>query len=232
MKTVLKAVKNKAIINSRDALGRTPIFLACQSGSTKCYLELIKAGADPLIPNDKGKTTLHAPFLSPFLTKGHTKVVQQLVLVKGIDLNALDSSTLTPLQLACSKGAYDAAVVLLQHKADPSLVKSGDPPLYSAVVAENPALVRRLLEAGADISQPNSQGQPLIEVLNPKCEIYRIVKNHLIARPGGARKLQLFAEQCIVATSLAELPPEVLQLVSRSGKLFIHRLSHSFWKIG
>jgi ankyrin repeat protein len=117
---------------------------------------------------------------------------------------------LTPLQLACQKGAFDCAVTLLNAKANPTLVKGGDPPLFYAVTADNTALgtispscaidtidrrdlanrdvsrpVGKLLEAGADVGQPNAKGQTLMEVLNPKCEIYRLIKKFLISRPGG-----------------------------------------------
>ena len=105
------------------------------------------------------------------------------------------------LQLACQKGAYDCAVLLLAAKADATHVKRGEPPLFYAVATENSALgtqghippyltpikfpVRRLLEAGADVGQPNQAGQTLMEVLNPKCEIYRVIKQFLADRPGG-----------------------------------------------
>ena len=130
---------------------------------------------------------------------------------------ATDTAGLCALQLACRKNAYDAVLVLIKNKADTTLVKGGEPPLFYATMAENPALVRALLEAGADIAQPSSSGQSLMEVVNPKCEIYRIIKKHVITRPGGARKLNLMSEESIVATSLSDLPLEILQLVNKAG---------------
>ena len=75
---------------------------------------------------------------------------------KELNVNVVDASGISPLQAACAKGAYDCAKVLIAARADPALVKGGDPPLFSAVIADNSALVRILLEAGADVGQPNS----------------------------------------------------------------------------
>ena len=71
-------------------------------------------------------------------------------------MNVTNTAGVTPLQIACSKGAYDCAKVLIGAKADPTIVKGGDPPLFGAVICDNSALVRILLEAGADVGQPNA----------------------------------------------------------------------------
>ena len=73
-----------------------------------------------------------------------------------MNINALDKNGVSALQTACAKGAYDCAKVLIAAKADATIVRGGDPPLFSAVIADNTALVRILLEAGADVGQPNS----------------------------------------------------------------------------
>lgn len=71
-----------------------------------------------------------------------------------------------------------------------------------------------------------------MEVINPKCEIYRIIKRFLINRPGGIRKLNLVSvrtsgkrrlmvfslqEACLIGTRVSDLSPEVLKIVERSG---------------
>ena len=217
LKAVLKVVRDRNLINTADRAGITPLFVAAQSGAAKGVRELVKAGADAAAKTTSGETMLHAPFLAPFLTKGHTTVVKELCALNLVDIAATDSNGLSALQLACRKNAYDAVLVLIKNKADTTLVKGGEPPLFYATMAENPALVRALLEAGADIAQSSSSGQSLMEVVNPKCEIYRIIKKHVITRPGGARKLNLMSEESIVATSLSDLPLEILQLVNKAG---------------
>ena len=227
LKILLKSLKGAPrgtlaeLVNAKDNVGATPLFLASQAGSKKCVSELLKAGADPTTVTAAQESVLHAPFMAPFLAKGHTTVLKELLTQPSLKVNCFDAKNVTPLQMACRKGAYDCAVVLLAANADATLVKGGEPPLFSASLAENPALIQKLLEAGADIAQPNSSGQTLMELLNPKCEIYRVIKRHLINRPGGARKLQLFSEEAIVATSLADLPPEVLRLVERAGTIAV-----------
>lgn len=215
---LVKAAGSKAgaALVLKDRLGCTPLYLACVKGSKKIVREFIRNGADPKATNIIGETLLHAVFRSTFMSKSHVSTVAELLAHKVIPINALNEDGLTALQLACHKGAYDIAVLILKAGGDAAIVKSGDPPLFGAVINENPSLVRCLLEHGADISQPNSRGQTLIEILNPKSEIYRIVKRHAVSRPGGARKLQLLSERVIVATSLADLPAELLKIVTQS----------------
>lgn len=219
LKLILKgAARNlEAAVTAKDRMGCTPAYMACVKGSKKVLRELVRSGADLQVTNMIGETLLHAPFRAPFMAKGHVSTVNELLAHKVIPVNSLNEDNQTPLQLACCKAAYDIAVALLKAGADTTLVKAGDPPLFWAVISENPALVRQLLDHGADISQPNSRGQTLMELVNPKCEIYRIVKKHAISRPGGARKLQLLSERVIVATCVADLPLEVLKLVNHSG---------------
>lgn len=55
-----------------------------------------------------------------------------------------------------------------------------------------------------------------MEFINPKSEIYRIIKKHALARPGGARKLGLLSEQIVVATTVAQLPADMAAVVKSS----------------
>lgn len=41
--------------------------------------------------------------------------------------------------------------------------------------------MKALLQHGADIGQSNAKHQSLLEIVNPKSEIYRIVKNHMLS---------------------------------------------------
>lgn len=99
-----------------------------------------------------------------------------------------------------------------------ALSLSGDPPLFAATYAENPGLVKALLQHGADIGQSNAKHQSLLEIVNPKSEIYRIVKNHMLSvprpprlcggvsrlipaqTPGGERKMKMASEDIVIAT--------------------------------
>jgi ankyrin repeat protein len=49
----------KAILNTRDEDGDTPLLLCALSGSKKCMHLLLNAGADPFVSNDRGNNFLH-----------------------------------------------------------------------------------------------------------------------------------------------------------------------------
>lgn len=117
VKAVLKSVRDRALLNQADRAGISALFIAAQAGSAKSLRELVKAGADATARTSNGETMLHAPFLAPFLTKGHTTVVKELCALGTVDMAATDKSGLCALQLACRKNAYDCVVVMIKYKA-------------------------------------------------------------------------------------------------------------------
>lgn len=78
---------------------------------------------------------------------------------KNIDLDVLDSGGRTAVSYACEWGHLDALCLLLENGASPSMTgKWGIAPIHYSCASIHPALVRRLLEAGA---------KPLLETPEP-----------------------------------------------------------------
>lgn len=146
VKTVLKSVRDRALLNQTDRAGISALFIACQSGVAKSVRELVKAGADATAKTGNGETMLHAPFLAPFLTKGHTTVVKEICALGTVDMGAVDKSGMCALQLACRKNAYDCVVVMIKYK-----VRKEQPPprplfLYISLSYLLPPRCRRAID--------------------------------------------------------------------------------------
>lgn len=106
------------------------------------------------VPDPQQRTALHRAAVA-----GDTAAVKQL-LAEGADVGAVDGSLLTPLHLACQQGHLEVARVLLVAGAPVDVRDSfGNTPLWRAVFAfqgGEPALIRQLLEAGADPDAKNN----------------------------------------------------------------------------
>ena len=88
----------------------------------------------------------------------------------GLDLDAssatarmfvfpdLDHTQFTALQHAVHKRQRDAVRALLEWGAEPDAAQSGAPPLSIAADADDPVLVRLLLDAGADVDKTGPEG--------------------------------------------------------------------------
>ncbi|XP_063218267.1 leucine-rich repeat serine/threonine-protein kinase 1 isoform X2 [Bacillus rossius redtenbacheri] len=106
--------EQRAHVDSRDSWGRTPLHAAATSDNSRCLEVLLAAGADPNIPcgprGDK-RTVLHVS-----AEHGYVGNVRLLV-ARGADLTARDSSGLTPLDVA-DKGEHAECMQVLKQAAD------------------------------------------------------------------------------------------------------------------
>ena len=90
---------------------------------------------------------------------GHFEIVQYL-LTHGADVNlaAKNSTRVTALHGAVTRGATEVVKLLLKHGANPnSLQEGGFTPLHSAAAAGHEAIVRLLVEHGAELSPRSDQ---------------------------------------------------------------------------
>lgn len=118
--------------------------------------QISERGGDITVRNKDGSTLLHLA-----AENGHEGVVRVL-LTKGADISAQDRSGATPLHLAAEKG-YDGIFSLVQRVWRGSRFdrvvnitdRAGCTPLHPAAANNRPAIVRILLDEGADITITN-----------------------------------------------------------------------------
>ncbi|SCO84274.1 related to ankyrin [Fusarium oxysporum] len=101
-----------ADVNEIGALGRSPIFSACYSGSADSVKTLIQQGADLSITDSEGLTCLHVA-----VRGGHENIIGILVESK-VKLSPQDHGGRTPLHFAAGWGHIKCYQVLLKQGAD------------------------------------------------------------------------------------------------------------------
>ena len=118
---------------------------------------LLQQKFDLAFVDDEGDTALHWLAVSPY-----TDLTQQILKRDASDstLNALNQAGFSALHLASRAGQSGQVQLLIQNAADKDIKdKNGNTPLMLAVLANQPAVVRELLVAGADIGKRNINKQ-------------------------------------------------------------------------
>lgn len=141
-------------VNAKDSFGRTLPTWAAQWGRVEIIEVLVRAGADPNVKDQLGWTPITLAF-----ENYHFDAVQALIKVGADrsqipkDLNAKDKAGFTPLAEALRRNDMSSARALFQLGLDPnSLDESGRTLLEGAAFGGSVALVRTLIEAGADVN--------------------------------------------------------------------------------
>lgn len=157
-------IKCKADINIPDSSGWTPLHIASYFGRLEALEALVKGGASVTAVDKNSWTPLHYAAY-----KGHHRCVEYL-LYRGADLKAQSNDKMTPLALSSrgSAGKHSKVVEILPQR-DSSLNllvniagKGGRTPLYLATVSGNYAIMKILIEAGANINIVDDNQQTLI----------------------------------------------------------------------
>jgi ankyrin repeat protein len=109
--------------------GRVPLHYACQSGSPEAVWSLLRDGADPRLPDEKGLTPLHA--LAEFEAKSSPPPMADIIAMlhrAGVNLNAeaavqTEDQTslrmLTPLDVAVERRCWATVRALLACGVEP-----------------------------------------------------------------------------------------------------------------
>ena len=151
---LISLIESGVVVDTRDALGRTPLRWAVRARNTQAASLLLDAGANPNSADVDGETPLHdaARFRRAELTR--------LLLARGADPNAASRSGATPLHVAVRFAATNEAELLLNYGADPNaLDRFGCSPLHDAAELGDLHLGRSLVAAGADPSARNRTGR-------------------------------------------------------------------------
>ncbi|KAK1759861.1 ankyrin repeat-containing domain protein [Echria macrotheca] len=138
-------------VNHRDPDGSTPLHNAALGCSSPRTISLLLAhGASTYSKDEDGWTPLH--FASAY---GNALTVGAL-LDAGAPINARDNDGNTPLHLACKEGNLDTASRLCKSNAHMNAWNEfGRSALCEAVLSRSVALVKFLIDHGAELNQPS-----------------------------------------------------------------------------
>ncbi|XP_024118365.1 ankyrin repeat and SOCS box protein 5 isoform X1 [Oryzias melastigma] len=149
-----------ANVNTSTIDGVTPLFNACAVGSAACAELLLENGAKP-------QTLVYHP--SPIheaTSKGHYGCVEVLV-TWGADVDTDIPHLGTALYTACVCQELECARKLLREGANVQRGRSLDSPLHAAAEKDCTAVVKLLLDFGADINARNTEFQRPVDVAPP-----------------------------------------------------------------
>ena len=142
-----------ADINTRDALGRTPLHIAAFYGRVKIIELLIANGSDVNAKDHIGMTPLHAAAISG----GRSSV--QMLLDKQADIGARTEAGQTALHLSAATGQPKLTRLLIERGADPQRKDfDGKTALYYAKKNYHPQTTAELeQDAAKKLAAPAAQ---------------------------------------------------------------------------
>lgn len=200
-------LKNGADPNARNGLEFTPLYIAAASHQTDVMKELLNAGAKPDAESTYG---------TPLIFAAETGNVEgfNLLLSKGVDINAARTDGLNALMMASNTGVPPIVAELLKRKADVNEEDdSGATALTLAARGGHTEIGQMLLSGGAIFDKADSNGRtPLMEAaINGHPEFVKI----LLAK--GAKPNARDAQgrtALILAASYGDYPEVVKALIA------------------
>ncbi|TKS72023.1 Ankyrin repeat and SOCS box protein 5 [Collichthys lucidus] len=175
-----------ANVNASTIDGVTPLFNACTVGSVACTEILLENGAKP-------QSIVYNP--SPIheaTSKGHYGCVEALV-TWGADVDMDIPHLGTALYTACVCQELECARKLLREGANVQKGRSLDSPLHAAAEKDCTAVVKLLLDFGADINARNTEFQRPVDVAPPSS----LTEGFLLLYEATPRLLSQLCRQCI-----------------------------------
>jgi len=120
------------------------LIQAARTGAIGVVKQLVEEG-DNINQEVMGCTALH------YAAFYNRKDIVEFLISMGAELNAKNSSGLTPLAWAVDRGLVDIAWMLLEAEADPAIADSkGNTPLHKATTLKNSQMVETLLSINTD----------------------------------------------------------------------------------
>ncbi len=150
-------LKHQANIEAATSIGWTPLYYAVCQHSHKTVELLLNHGANAKNNGERKRTLLHVFAISPKPCSGPEII--DLLLAKGLDINARDEAQKTPLQYAWEYNNYDVVLMLLKRGANFANMKNseGETLLHFACASGRIDLLNFLLKQKKTGYQPRKQ---------------------------------------------------------------------------
>lgn len=163
--TLRDRLAGAADVNARDGRGSTLLMQAAAFGSADAVKLLLDRGADVNARNPLGATAL--------LRAANDPVKTRLLVEKGADVNVQSKQGRTPLMIAATcAGCVDNVRYLIGHGANVKARDNhGSTALYSAVEADDAAIVRLLVEKGIPADETDDWGWTALMSASNKCNL-------------------------------------------------------------
>jgi ankyrin repeat protein len=156
-------VEKGADVNAKSTLGRTPLLVAAaQRDSFALATYLIGRGADVNARDNSGDFITRGAGSTALMlaTRAGDNRTVELLIAKGVDVNAAMTTGGTALTEAVTVRNVGAVRMLIEHGANVNLAFGPIQltPLIWASFQECPEMVRVLIEAGADVNAKDALG--------------------------------------------------------------------------
>jgi ankyrin repeat protein len=154
---------------SLDGALESALDVAIKSGSETTVKLLVEAGADANLKS-RGSTPLHVA------CKGGHEAITKLLVDAGADISSLSHGKITPLFIACLRADESIARMLVEAGANVNHWTEsawgdyhGRNPLFCACTSSSnterrEAVVKLLLDAGADTTRTNDAGKTVLQI--------------------------------------------------------------------
>lgn len=155
----LKTMQAGTDINMKNSLGKTPLMVAIEKGSI-AFAQMLLADRERLdldVKDNQGMSVLH--YLAPL--KGGEKLLNMIETGEE-KVRQKDNSGRTPLAIAVNAGLTANASFFLLHGADASGEDQNGLELVVTGYEKSAAMLRLLLESGADPNAANPDGKNLL----------------------------------------------------------------------
>ena len=180
--TVQLLLSAGAKLNTKGALGRTPLLIAVKAGMEPISRDLIKAGADLNAKDEEGASVAHwaarrgnlvflrelvsagAPVqieLGDSIVNGRQDKVREILAVSPASVREVDSYGWTALHWAAVTGSDEIAGILVDHgaKVQAEARGTGLTPLHLAAEAGRTGVIEVLIKKGAAVNPKDGQSR-------------------------------------------------------------------------
>mmetsp|Transcript_19445 Transcript_19445/g.27955 ORF Transcript_19445/g.27955 Transcript_19445/m.27955 type:complete len:577 (-) Transcript_19445:110-1840(-) len=175
-------------VNAVTAGGHTPLILACIGGHVDIVSYLYESGANANLTSRDGASPLHWASLN-----GHFDCVHYLLSSTELTATASTFTGMPSLHLACAMGHVHVARLMIEEFLLPVefVNEDGDTALHYASFEGREAVVRYLVQAGADLYSRDKAGYTPLHLASSRGHDHVVAYILSCIGPGALRSIDL-----------------------------------------